>query len=270
MTVKQVDTTMGNDKGPCKKCTSEIPLKAQRCPQCGYEPGKPVLGPIGTILGVLLLIGAIFQILIGALALLTLFVGVPITSALAGAAIFVGAGAFQGAIANWIGKFGTHYAAEQPDETAKQEDSKPFKEEMQEAYEQGGERGERWQQYVKRHIDQLSPWVFTSAIIAGIGLLFSTFVIVGGEMEVAGVPTEDLFLIPFMMSIIFLALTVLTDIGRVNRLYNTNHKWWAWVLPSMIPFIGFIPAIAWIWRRRKTEQANQQQSQPVTPTESVN
>lgn len=244
-----------NDKtGHCQKCTTEIPLKAERCPQCGYEPGKAVLGPIGTIIGIILLIGAVFQILVGVLSLLTVFAGVPITSALTGAAIFIGAGAIQGIIADWIGKFGTHYAAEQPDETAGGKESKSFKEEMEDSYERGEEIGDKW----RDRIDQLSPWVFTSTIIAGIGFVVLTFVIVGAEIEIAGVPTEDLFMIPFMMSIIVLAFTVLADVGRVNRLYEANHKWWAWTFPSMVPFIGFIPALAWVWRRRKSEQSRQQ------------
>lgn len=269
MTVKTVDTTMSNETGACKKCTTDIPLKAERCPQCGYEPGKAVLGPIGTIIGIILLIGAIFQILVGVLSLLTVFAGVPITSALTGAAIFIGAGAIQGTIADWIGKFGTHYAAEQPDETTLREESKSFKEEMQEASEQGRERGERWQQSILHRIDQLSPWVFTATIIAGIGFVFLTFVIIGSEIEVAGVPPEDLFMIPFTMSMFIFAFTVYADVRRVNRLYNTDHKWWLWTFLSMIPFIGFIPALAWVWRRRSTEYIDQEQTPPKTTDRNV-
>ena len=269
MTVKTVDTTMSNETGACKKCTTDIPLKAERCPQCGYEPGKAVLGPIGTIIGIILLIGAIFQILVGVLSLLTVFVGVPITGALIGAAIFIGAGAIQGIIADWIGKFGTHYAAEQPDETTLQEESKSFKEEMQEASEQGRERGERWQQNIIHRIDQLSPWVFTSTIIAGIVLVFFSVGVTSMETELAGVPTEDIGVTFLILSFFVFPFTVYADVRRVNRLYNTDHKWWLWTFLSMIPFIGFIPALAWVWRRRSTEYIDREQTPPKTTDRNV-
>jgi len=243
---------MGEHNGNCKKCTTEIPLEAQRCPQCGYEPGKPVLGAIGKIIGALLLIGGIFQMLVGVVSFLTVFAGVPISSALLGGGIFLAAGIIQVGVANWLGKFGTYYAAEQPEGTYTDEKSTSFKEEMKESYEQGVAIRERR----NKRIDQFSPWVFSSAIFAGTGLLILSFGVVGAEIQIGGVSTADIFIIPFILSLFILPLSVLADLGRVNRLYGTNHKWWIWVVPAMIPFIGFIPAILWIWRRRKTESAN--------------
>lgn len=246
-----------SDTGPCEKCHSKIPLKAKKCSQCGYEPGKPVLGPIGTILGVVLLIGAIFQVMVGILALLTMVMGVPIVSALVGGALFIGAGLFQASIANWLAKFGTHYPAEQPDSG---EDLGSFMEEMNEALEEGEQRGDRFQREIRERINNLSPWVFTSSIIAGFGFIILSFVIVGANTEIAGIPREDLFIVPFIMSFAILGLTVYADVGRINRLYDTNRRWYAWSVPSMIPFIGFIPAFVWIWRRRKSEKENQSET----------
>lgn len=242
---------MTNKKGPCEKCTKRIPVDAQRCPRCGYEPGKPVLGPIGTILGALLLLGAVFQILGGVLILFTVFVGVPITSALLGGGIFIAAGGFQAAIADWFGKFGTHYAAEQPDNTTIQDEEESFKQALEEGQQRGEDIGDRY----RERIDQISPWVFTSFIIAGAGFVFLVFIIIGAETEVAGAPSEDLFLIPFIMSIAILGFTVLADVGRVNRVYETDHKWWIWSPLSMIPLIGFLGAFVWVWKRRKAEKA---------------
>lgn len=250
MTKSALDVTMSDETGDCKKCTTTIPLKAERCPQCGYEPGKAVLGPIGAILGFLLLMGGGFQILVGVLSLLTVFVGVPITSAVVGAVLFLGIGGIQITIADWLGKFGTHYAAEQPDEVTAEEDKQSFKEALEEGYQRGEERKSR----VRQRIDALSPQVFTSFVIVGAAFGFLSLIIIGAETEIAGVPPEDLFVIPFIMSMSILAFTVLADIGRVNRVYEANHRWWVWVFSSMIPIVGFIPALGWVWRRQKTEK----------------
>jgi len=241
---------MSETTGTCKKCTTEIPLKAERCPQCGYEPGKAKLGGIGKILGGILLIGAVFQILGGILSFLTVLGGVPITSALLAGVIFVGLGGLQAAVAEWLGRFNTYYATEEGDEIEVEEESKQS---VREALERGRERRKKRQEW----IDQLSPLVFTSVIIAGVGLVFLTIVIAGMETEIAGVPPEDLFILPFAMSLFVLTFAVLGDIGRVNRIYGTNHKWWVWVLPSMIPIVGFIPALGWVLRRRKTEKTRE-------------
>lgn len=248
-----IQLCMDEHSGDCKKCTTEIPLNAQRCPQCGYEPGKPVLGAIGKIIGALILIGAIFQMLLGVVSLLTIFSGVPISSSLLAGGIFLAAGIIQAGIANWLGKFGTYYAAEQPGGKYTDEDSNSFKEDIQEGYEQGVAIRERRQ----KRVDQLSSGVFSSAIFAGIGLLLLSFIVVGTDVRIGGVPTEDIFIIPFAISMAIIPSTVLSDLGRVNRLYNANYRWWVWVVPAMIPFIGFIPAVVWIWRRRKMENTNQ-------------
>jgi len=242
-----------SETGSCKKCTTKISLEAERCPQCGYEPGKAVLGPIGKIIGFILLIGAGFQLLVGLLLLLIPITGAPISSALLGAGIFVTAGLVQAAIANWIGKFGTHYAAEQPEETSDDEPSKSFKEEMQESYERGEEIGDQW----RERIDKLPASVFSAVMIAGCLFVFSMFAVAGMETEIAGMSTEDLITVLLIVTIAIFPFTVLTDIARVNRIYDTNYNWWVWAPPSMIPVVGFIPALGWLWRRRSAEYPEQ-------------
>jgi len=241
---------MSETTGTCKKCTTEIPLKAERCPQCGYEPGKAKLGGIGKILGAFLLIGAVFQILAGILSFLTVLGGVPITSALLAGVIFVGLGGLQAAVAEWLGRFNTYYATEEGDEIEVEEENKQS---VREALERGRERRKKRQEW----IDQLSPLVFTSLIIAGGGVGFLSLIIVGGDVATAGGDPFYLFMILFSSSLITLAYTVLGDVGRVNRIYGTNHKWWVWALPSMIPIVGFIPALGWVLRRRKTEKTRE-------------
>lgn len=57
---------MSGETGECKKCMSTIPLKAERCPECGHEPSSHgIVG--GLLLGLLagaavLLIGLILII----------------------------------------------------------------------------------------------------------------------------------------------------------------------------------------------------------------
>jgi len=51
------DTTDERETGECEKCMSEIPMKAERCPDCGYEPSDH--GIVGGILLGLLVMGSI-------------------------------------------------------------------------------------------------------------------------------------------------------------------------------------------------------------------
>lgn len=44
------------ETGRCNKCDSEISVNAERCPECGYEPGAgstlgTILGSIGILIG---------------------------------------------------------------------------------------------------------------------------------------------------------------------------------------------------------------------------
>ena len=207
------------------------------------------------------MLGAMVQILIGVLVLITPFVGTPITSAALGALLFVGAGTIQALIASWIGGYGTKYAAEQPDGLgSNDEESKSFMEEMREAHERGEERGDE----IRSRIDDLPSTIFTSAILAGVLLVVVTFVVVGAEMEVDGIPPEDLMAIAMIASMIVLGFTVLAVIGRVNRVRDANHKWWIWGIGAIIPILGVIPAVVWIWRRNSSAPDDPGQSTTVT------
>lgn len=240
---------MSTKSGPCKKCTTDIPLKAERCPQCGWEPGKPVLGGLGVVVGFVLMFGAIFQILVGVIVLFTPLVGVPFVSAALGAFLFVGAGSIQALIASWLGGFGTKYAAEQPDESGTEgEDSKAFMEEMREAQQHGEERGEK----IRGKIDTFPDAIFTAGILAGVLLTVVALVVAGSESEIVGIPPEDLMAISMTVALIVMVFTILADIGRVNRVYDADHKWWIWGIGALIPFFGTIPALVWIWRRKST------------------
>lgn len=63
---------MSDQTGPCGKCESEISVTADRCPECGYEPGNQ--GILSSIASILALIGS----LLGGLFLLAV-IGVGIT-----------------------------------------------------------------------------------------------------------------------------------------------------------------------------------------------
>jgi hypothetical protein len=239
---------MNDETGACKKCHSEIALEAERCPECQYEPGSAVLGPIGKILGFLLLLGAMFQLLVGILLLITPLIGAPITSAILGAAIFIISGTIQALIASWLGGYGTKYAAEQPETSG---DQKSFRDEIRD----GKQRGEEWNTRIRNWIDELPASVFSASIAAGILLIFMSFIVVGTEIDLAGLTSEDLLGITLILSMTVLSFTVIADVGRVNRVYDANYRGWLYGLPAVLPLVGFIPALIWIWRRRSLETA---------------
>jgi hypothetical protein len=64
--------TDARKNGECEKCMSEIPIKADRCPDCGYEPsdhgivGGLLLGVVA--MGTILLVGLLLIIWIVAIA----------------------------------------------------------------------------------------------------------------------------------------------------------------------------------------------------------
>lgn len=54
------------ETGKCEKCASEIPVEAERCPECGYEPASQgILGSLGAALsaGVTILLGGLILII---------------------------------------------------------------------------------------------------------------------------------------------------------------------------------------------------------------
>jgi hypothetical protein len=59
-------TDADTDTAPCSKCGIEIPVSADRCPACGYEPGSSILlrlafwlfsAPFGAFVGFLAVAG---------------------------------------------------------------------------------------------------------------------------------------------------------------------------------------------------------------------
>lgn len=52
-----------SDTGKCEKCASEILTEAERCPECGYEPGDlGILGGLGV--GLLVFINGLLVLLL--------------------------------------------------------------------------------------------------------------------------------------------------------------------------------------------------------------
>jgi len=60
-------------------CGSEIPVAAERCPQCGYEPGPGILG--GIVMWILFSNGFLFA-LIAIISVVLVFDGFPVLDAL--------------------------------------------------------------------------------------------------------------------------------------------------------------------------------------------
>lgn len=79
-------------------------------------------------------------------------------------------------------------------------------------------------------------------------------VLIGADFEFAGVQTGNVFVLPFFLSLVVLPFVVWIDVKRVNRIHDSSYKWWAWVIASFIPLIGWLPALTWLVRRRSTVQ----------------
>lgn len=78
---------MSTETGACTKCASEISTGADRCPECGHEPGPGVLGQIFIFLAGMT--GLLFSFL-AFLPIILIFDGGSITDAVIGVVIFGG------------------------------------------------------------------------------------------------------------------------------------------------------------------------------------
>lgn len=78
-TVAKTETD-GRETGECEKCMSEIPLEAERCPDCGYEPSDH-----GIVGGLLLGLMVMASILLAGLILIIWLVAIGSSFGISGA-----------------------------------------------------------------------------------------------------------------------------------------------------------------------------------------
>lgn len=88
-------TDTPTDAAPCSKCSTEIPTGADRCPECGHEPGSSIIAkaiyylfavPFTILFGLLIVAGVVGAI-VGEISISEL-IGAVLASALMGAVPF--------------------------------------------------------------------------------------------------------------------------------------------------------------------------------------
>lgn len=228
----------------CTKCTREIPVDADRCPECGYEPGTGILG--GIVMWVSLMLGSTFLVIALASIIVTAD-GFPVLQGLtvAGftgfiAAIFLGivyAGYKGGQRGPTDESFGSSRGLGGESKS------------MTESWQDGAERGEEWADRINEvyyaAVQALPTHLWTAGVLLGCVLSFAMWPAAAAENETA-------------MSISLIAgggllfLVVLIDTLRVNHQNDDlEFRWWFWSILSFVPLIGWLFGLGWLWRRRK-------------------
>jgi len=236
-----VTEEQARETAPCTKCTREIPVEADRCPECGFEPGPGILG--GIVMWVSGMIGSTFLVITLA-ALIVIADGFPVMQALT-AAGFTGfiAAVFLGIV--YAGyKSGQRGPTDEPLGSNTGESKS-----LSESWQDGSDRGERWAENANAAyyaaVHALPPWLWTIGVLLGCVLSFAMWPAAAAENETA-------------MSISLIAgggllfFVILVDTLRLNDAYDElNFRWWFWSILAFIPLIGWLFGLGWLWRRRK-------------------
>lgn len=231
------ETTVPRDTAPCTKCTSEIPVEAGRCPQCGYEPGPGLLG--GIVMWVFFTIGMLFT-LIASASIIVIFDGFSIIDAL-----YVVA--FTGAIAAFC--FLVVYSGYMSSQ--RRPTDPPVGTEMQDTVESWD--GEAAGEAIGKRINSLGPaivaavpaWTWTVGVVLGVILNFSVWL-------TTGLGNESAMMIGVIVGGLLSFFAILTDASRLNWADNDlDFRWWFYSILAFVPLIGWLFGLAWLLRKRQ-------------------
>jgi hypothetical protein len=223
----------------CTKCKSEIPVDADRCRECGYEPGPGILG--GIVMWVSGMIGSTFLV-ISLVSLIVILDGFPVVQGLtvAGFTGFIAA-VFLGIV--YAGyKGGQRKPTDEPLGT--NEESKS----MGESWNEGRERGERWAEQINTAyytaVHALPSWLWTVGVLLGCVLSLSVWPAALQENEAA-------MSVGIIGGGFLLFLVIIVDSLRLNDAYDElNFRWWFWSILAFVPLIGWLFGLTWLWRRQ--------------------
>lgn len=235
------------DTAPCTKCHTEIPTGADRCRECGHEPGPGILG--GIVMWICLSIGSIT----GTLTLVTTVVVIdsfPVLQALP----VIGIAGFLS-----IFFFGTVYAGyrsgqrgptDQPGNTPENNElsdaSKARLERLVELEDTAEKRGEEIGGSIndlpRAIVIRLPLQLWLSGILLGAVLNLSVWA--------TATSTGSTAMSIGILGGLFTFFPVVSDVYRVNDVYDTRYRWWFWSIASAVPLFGWIFAVGWLWRRR--------------------
>ncbi|WP_121822114.1 hypothetical protein [Halostella salina] len=238
---------MATDTGEtaaCQKCTREIPVEADRCPECGHEPGPGILG--GIVMWVSLMLGSTFLVMSLA-SLIVIADGFPVMQGLtvAGFTGFIAA-VFLGIV--YAGyKGGQRGPTDEPIGSSGNNGSESKS--ISESWQEGSERGERWAEQINAAyyaaVHALPSWLWTVGVLLGCVLSFAMWPAAAAENETA-----------MGISLIagggLLFFVIVVDSLRLNDAYDElNFRWWFWSILAFLPLIGWLFGLAWLWRRRR-------------------
>lgn len=228
------------ETAPCTKCMSEIPVKADRCPECGFEPSTGILG--GIVMWIAFSIGMLFA-LIAVVSIILVFDGFPLTDAFY---VF----AFTGTIAAIC--FGLVYQGYQTSErgpTDKAPGQDRESKSMSESWQDGAERGEAIADRVNNTwpaiVAVLPTWTWTAGVVLSAVLNFSVWVTAVQENETG-------MLIGIAGGGLLAVFSILADSKRLNWSNDEwRFRWWFWSILAVIPLIGWLFGLAWLARKRQ-------------------
>lgn len=217
--------------GLCRKCRSQIPLEAERCPECGFEPKVGLLGKIG--IWVSLMLGSTFLV-IALSSLIVIVDGFPVTDALivSGVTGFISLICFGYIYNKW--EVYNQKPAIQPTELRSDNEEDVDWE----------KKGEKIGEKTVGVIHSIPNVAWSIGILVGILLGFAQWVLVGLEFESG-------FTIALVGGVVILSYSIMGDTRRLNRNTDLEFRWWFYTILGAIPAVGFIFGLVWLGRKKQ-------------------
>lgn len=227
---------MSTDTGECNKCKSVIRTDADRCPECGFEPGPGILG--GIVMWVSGMLATLFlTIAVVVIALIT--DGFPLLDGFLGFVLFGGIGAvFAGIVYAGFSEI-RRGPTDPPMGTGMLETVESWDGEAA-----GEAAAERINSLGPAIAAALPPWTWTVSILLGVVLQLSLWVAVEQESEIG-------MSIGLLGGLIVSFVAIATDTHRIKWASSEySPRWWFWAIPGMLPLFGWIFGLAWLARKR--------------------
>lgn len=224
------------ETAPCQKCTREISVEADRCPECSYEPGPGILG--GIVMWVSGMTASVF-VTIALVTLLVIATGFPIIDGLIVFAVTGGIGAVL---------LGIVYAGIK--NKGRGPTDPPVGTEMNETVESWD--GEAAGEAAAERINNLGPaivaalpaWTWTAGVSLGVMLHLSLWVATAQDSEIG-------MGVGLLGGMIVSLAAVAADTHRVKWSKKYSPRWWFWTFPAVVPLFGWIFGLTWLLRKRQ-------------------
>ncbi|MDB2237579.1 hypothetical protein [Halorubrum ezzemoulense] len=227
---------MSAGTGECRKCKSEIREEAERCPECGYEPGPGILG--GIVMWVSAMLASVF-VTIALTSLIIIGTGFPIID---GLTVFV----FTGSIgAGLLGIVYVGYKSSKqgptgsPDGTSVQDRIESW-----DGEEAGEAAAKRINSIGPALIAALPTWTWTAGVIIGVVLHLSLWLATVEESEIG-------MGVSLIGGITVSVFAIVADTRQVKWTTDYSPRSWFWAILGAIPLFGWIFGVMWLLRKRQ-------------------